>query len=253
MSEKLKLNQETSESIEKEKLIDRLNDSNDARMLCEADSNYVSKCLKEIIYSKRESDRTDDDSAKINKYKAYFKLNELTLARLEREMTDAEYQLDFDTSESSRFDNEKNDTLVNSSIFYHDRIDDLRKASGNDDVDKYFVKSIKEYVYAVECASSMSEDGSSYDLSSWQDKKVDYDKYRSKCHNQMINEFNALNDKCHELNIDQLMYRNLITNSSVNGYKNNKQMYHDRLTLVNYLDEIIHQGIDFKQFDHMPS
>ena len=134
--------------------------------------------------------------------------------------------------------------LVNSAVFYRNRIKILREKTGDNDVDKNFVDSVVSYARTIEHDENSSMSLRYDDTKDRQEYIQNCQRRRSNCHNDMINKFNQLNDLCVANDLKPLTYRNLITNSSSNNFRNNAQMYHDRVTLARYVAEVIQLGAD---------
>ena len=245
-AEKLQLDKANAE---KERLVDSYNDLNATRLNCEQDGLFVANFLKKALFEKASANRTSAEQAKIDKYKAYFELDESTLAAVEEQMADTERLLGFGPENSRRFDEVKNDVLVNSAIFYHERIDALKNKTDNQFIDEGYINSVIAYARSVEYDTNPVTAARFDDIAAKQEWSANCGKARSRCHNEMITQFNKLNDAAKENDLIPLTYRNLITNSSVNDYKNNAQMYHDRVTLARYTSEVIHTGYDIHSID----
>lgn len=236
---------ESSEEFEFEKNITRYGELDQARKGYEADGRQIHDILKSLIIDGPKDDENVYKS-RFEKLKKFFEIDEKSLSGIEYEMAEAERLIGYGPNDSKIFDNCENDVMVRSAIFFHDRIDAIKQATNNEDVDADFVQSVIDYIRAIEHDenSFMSnrfdsvEDSQAY-ISSCQRR-------RSICHNNMINQINLLNDMARKYGKKPLLYRNIITNSATNDYKNNLQMHHDRVTAARYVSEIIQLGYEEK-------
>jgi hypothetical protein len=192
-----------------------------------------------LLYSIENNTGTDPEIGKIQKLKSYLEIDEQAIADTESRMMGLEKRLGYNLAQSDLFEDNKNDMLVSCSIFYSDRINDLKTALGDQNVDDDFIRSITEYARAVE----HDENSKSYvlydDLKDRQDYMANCQKNRSMCHNGMIDQINKLNDLCRKNGIKPLTYRNFVKNSVTNGFLNDRQMYHDRITAARYITGVI--------------
>lgn len=229
---------------ERESLKAKYDELNMTRSNYEKDGQMIHQILEDALCAAPEGERTETERSKIDKLKAYLESDESALSGIEIMMADTERRLGVNPDESSRFDNCENDMLVNSAVFYHERINSLRMGTGDSNIDKAFIDAVVDYANAVE------HDSNSVMLLHYDDAKdrqayiASCQRRRSNCHNNMIDKFNKLNDLARESDLKPLTYRNLITNSSTNDFRNNAQMYHDRVTLARYVGEVIQLGFD---------
>ena len=248
MSEQLLSSEIYSLDVEQKHHKEQYRDLDKTRLICEEDGRYVYDHLRKLSDIPSE-DRTESNKSDFNKYKAFFELDESILSDVERSMASTEIALGYGPERSNRYDDDKNDVLVNSSIFYHDRIDSLRKATGNPDVDETFVNTIIEYAKAVEHDSySVMHVRYENDIQIKQEYMKSCQRRRSMQHNELIKRLNELNDLARKHDQKPLTYRNLVTNFASNRYRNDDQMNHDRVSLVHYVGRMINSGHD----DRMP-
>lgn len=248
-----KLNQSSQEKFtprdslndkEKESLVSEYGRLNFSRLNYEKDGQLIYKNIKEVLICNPDSDDSKENSTKLDKLLNYLELDESALSDIEKKMIDVEHSLGYNVDNSSRFDNCENDMLINSAVFYHKRIEVLREKSGNKDIDKNFVDSIVNYARAIEHDENSNM---SFRYDNLEDRQVyiqNCQRRRSNCHNDMINQFNQLNNLSVINGLKPLTYRNLITNSSSNNFRNNAQMYHDRVTIARYVAGVIQLGFD---------
>jgi hypothetical protein len=240
-----KLSQD-GEKTEHERLITQYNEFDKIRLSFEDDGRMIHESLNKVLLTAQEQERTEAEQSKIDKLKAFLELDESALSDIEYTMVDTERALGYSPDESSRFDNCNNDVLVNSAVFYHDRIETLRADTGDFDIDKIFINSVVEYANAVEHDENADMSLRFEDTHRRQEYLANYQRRRSNCHNDMINKLNKLNDLARDRGLKPLTYRNLITNSSVNDFRNNAQMYHDRVTAAHYVSEVIQLSYDMR-------
>lgn len=207
----------------------------------ESDGKAIFAQLIEILANERSA---EEIQKKITKLKNFFALNENVLADLEKRMAQIEQELGYASEKSSRFDNNENDILINSAIFYQDRIDALRKVTNNPDVDKEFVDSVVAYAQAVEHDNNSPMMVLYDDVKSRQEYMSNQQKLRSQEHNTMIDNLNKLNNLAINFGVKPLLYRNLVKNSVINNYNNDKSMHHDRASLVRYINQVINLSQD---------
>ncbi len=184
-------------------------------------------------------DRASDDEKtelgqKISKMANYLEASEANIAATEKAVLRHEQALGIGIDDSSLFTNnnfdDRNDMLINSAIFYQQRVEALKQATGNEDVDRPFVQAIFNYTNAVARCLSATRELSNDD---WEM----YDRSRSIAHNALIDELNQLSLQCEKQTGKALIYRTLLRNkrNEHGGYENrNLQQVHDRLTAVDY-------------------
>lgn len=240
-SEKLSPDREPTEQV---CLLAQYNEFDKTRLSYEDDGRMIHETLEKALHTSQE--RTETEQSKIDRFKAFLELDESALSDIEYMMVDTERALGYSPDESSRFDNCSNDVLVNSAVFYHDRIETLRADIGDSDVDKVFINSVVEYANAVEHDENADTSLRFEDTHRRQEYMANCQRRRSNCHNDMINKLNKLNDLARDRGLKPLTYRNLITNSSANDFRNNAQMYHDRVTAAHYVSEVIQLGYDMR-------
>lgn len=235
----MKSDQEQQNNLsEKEKVYYQLDQ---LRLKYESDGRAIFAQLIEISTNERSA---EEIQKKITKLKRFFALDEDVLADLEKRMAQIEHELGYSSEKSSRFDNNEDDLLVNSAIFYQERIDALRKATNNPDVDKEFVDSVAAYAQAVEHDNNSPMMVLYDDVESRQEYMSNQQKLRSQAHNTMIENLNKLNHLAINFGVKPLLYRNLVKNSAINNYNNDKSMYHDRISLVRYITQVINLSQD---------
>lgn len=230
------------EQAERKRLMDQYRELDRTRLNCEQDGRIIYEVLRKSLHT--DTELTEVDQSKINKMKSFFELDESTLSGVEEAMAEMERTLGYSPEDSSRFDNYEDDLLVNSAVFYHERIDSLREATSNSEIDKAFIDAVIQYAHAVEHDENSTMSQRFDDIKDKQAYMENCQRRRSNCHNDMINKFDKLNDLAREHNLKPLTYRNLIMNSSANGFRNNAQMYHDRVTLARYVRGVIQLGFD---------
>lgn len=223
---------------------EQYNQLNDLRLGYEEDASSVHNALLKIMWNSTEDNQDEARQAKINKLKTYLELDERTLADLELKMTELEYELGYGPNRSKRFDNLKNDMLVCSAVFFNERINNLREATNNPDIDKPLVQAVIDYAVATQNGEIAFVCASLHESSKMEENRENSQMHRSICHNNMINELNKLNELARKCGVKPLLYRNLIKNSATNDYKNDAQMYHDRVTASSYMVEVVWLGGD---------
>lgn len=226
--------------LSREQLENRYYDYNNARVEYENDGQQIYDAIKNLSTLNAGTSMSESDRFKIDKLKNYFELDEAALSDIENDMSEIERRLGYGPDMSSRFDTNKMDVLVCSAFLYRDRLELLKESTGNPDIDEPFVDVIIKYAKAVERDESskvhmLYED----DIQKQQEYFQNCQRRRSMLHNDMIKEFNVLNDLARANNLKPFMYRDLITNSAANNFTNNEQMYHDRITLARYVNEMI--------------
>lgn len=206
------------------------------RLTIEADNKAIFTELQRYLTSVDCEKMAD----KINRMVGYFEKQEDLLSGIEDEMLSINHQSGRDVNESPIYDDDPEDTLVNSALFYQQRINSLRLVSGDSNVDSNYIDAVLGYVRAVERDKlGLSFLGDYDDIKSQQEIIEAAQKNRSEAHNRMIRCLNELNDLCVANKLRPLTYRNLATNSSFNSYRNNRLQYHDRMTAARYAAKML--------------
>lgn len=190
------------------------------------------------------------DKSRVNLVKDSLELDELLIADVEKRIKIKELELGLDTQESIRFKNNDNDTLVNSVVFYADRIESLKSATGNQEIDKDFVDAIKEYAKAIKFDEDHNSQCGFCDVKEKQKYTEERQKTRSRLHNELIDSFNELNDLMTRNNLTPLTYRNFVKNSISNNFKNTNETSHDRVTVAHYVARMIRDNL--QQDERLP-
>ena len=237
MSEKINISQRenpNSLDLEKERKIEQYEQINQTRLMCEQDACENIELLKKGNLTVQES----------NKYKAYFELDEAIVSDIERNMEQTERDTGQELKNSCRYDEYDNDILVKSAYFYRDRLESLKQATNNQNIDNNFIHAIVDYASAVEHDNNSTLANRYDDIKYRQQYKQNCQRRRSNCHNKMIDQINNLNDLANESNVKPFTYRNFVKNSVVNDHSNTTQMYHDRVTVAHFVAEMIDMNSD---------